>query len=198
MSAAERIDFISVEDYLSGEPLSEVKHEYVDGRVCAMAGASRNHNEAAGACYHALFEHLIGKECRPFMSDIKVRLKAQNKEIFYYPDIVVGCDPRDTDEHFLRFPKLVIEVLSKSTRRLDSVEKFQNYLTIPTLEEYVLIAQDRVDVRIFRKRTGWAEQFYMDITMAVELESVGLMLPLSRIYQAVKFPSASESSDELD
>jgi Uma2 family endonuclease len=196
MSAVERVDFISVEDYLSGEPLSEVKHEYVDGRVSAMAGASRNHNEAVGGCYLALAQHLAGKTCRPYFSDVKVRLLAHGKDIFYYPDVVVGCDPRDTDEHFLRFPKLIIEVLSKSTQRLDSVEKFQNYATIPSLEEYVLVAQDRVDVRVYRKRTAWAAQYYMDIDMSVELESVDLMIPLNQIYRGVKFPAPSETSDD--
>lgn len=196
MSALERIDFISVEDYLSGEPLSEVKHEYVDGRVSAMAGASRNHVTAAVNMLAAIHRRLENSPCVPYMSDMKVRLLAHGKDIFYYPDVVVGCDPRDTDEHFLRFPKLIIEVLSKSTQRLDSVEKFQNYATIPSLEEYVLVAQDRVDVRVYRKRTAWAAQYYMDIDMSVELESVDLKIPLHQIYRGVKFPEPSETSDD--
>ena len=196
MSAGGRVDFITVEDYLSGEALSEVKHEYVDGRVFAMEGASRNHVTAAVNILAAIHRRLEDSPCVPYMSDMKVRLLAFGKDIFYYPDVVVGCDPRDTDEHFLRFPKLIIEVLSKSTQRLDSVEKFQNYATIPTLEEYVLVAQDRVDVRVYRKRTAWAAQYYMDINMAVELESVDLMIPLSQIYRGVKFPEPSEFNED--
>ncbi len=177
---------ISVAEYLSGEPLSHVKHEYIGGRVFAMAGASRDHNEAAGQCYAALRAHLRGHACRPFMSDMKVRLLLQQQEIFYYPDVVVGCDPRDTDDHSLRFPKVIIEVLSETTQRLDRLEKFTAYISIPTLEEYVLVAQDRAEVTVFRRRAGWAAEILSGMDAILVLESVDLHLPLRTIYENVR------------
>lgn len=185
MSAAPVINHISVEDYLSGEPLSEVRHEYIAGQVSAMAGASRNHNFVAGQCYATLLTHLNGSPCRPYIGDVKVRLLVNQKDIFYYPDVVVGCDPRDTHDHYLKFPKLIIEVLSESTQRLDRLEKFSNYITLDSLEEYVLLAQDKPEVTLFRRRTGWSQEIYSGLGARIILESVDLTISLAEIYQNV-------------
>ncbi len=187
MSAARQLRFITVEDYLTGEPLSEVRHEYNSGQVTAMAGASRNHGQATGSLFSKLFSHLHGNPCRPFMADMKVRVLAHGKDVFYYPDIVVGCDPRDTDDFYLRFPKLIIEVLSPSTERLDRMEKFSIYRTIPTLEEYVLVAQDQAEVTIYRRRMDWDGEVFTELDSEITLESVDLTLPLSTIYESVSW-----------
>lgn len=175
--------FLSVEDYLNGEPLSDVRHDYIHGDVYAMAGATANHNLISGNAFAALHAHLRGKPCRVFMADMKVRMLVQQRDVFYYPDVVVGCDERDTDPLFLRFPKLVIEVSSPSTERLDSHEKFFTYTTIPTLEEYVLIDQSRPAVTLFRRSNGWKLELIEDPTAIVELHSVGLSLPLAQFYE---------------
>ena len=84
--------FLSVEDYLNGEPLSDVRHDYIHGDVYAMAGATANHNTISLNCAAALHAHLRGKPCRVFMADMKVRMLVQQRDVFYYPDVVVGCD----------------------------------------------------------------------------------------------------------
>ncbi len=186
MSAARQLHYISVEDYLTGEQLSEVRHEYNSGQVTAMAGASRNHGQVAGSLFNRLFSHLRGRPCDVFQADMKVRVLAHGRDVFYYPDIVVGCDPRDTDDFFLRFPKLIIEVLSPSTERLDRLEKFSLYRTIPTLEEYVLVAQDVAEVTVFRRRMDWQGEVFSGLDSEVTLESVELTVGLATIYEKVR------------
>ena len=176
---------ISVEEYLQGEPLSELRHEYVDGEVFAMAGGLLNHNTIALNAASELRTHLRGKPCRAFMADALVRVLAFQQDVFYYPDVMVGCDDRDTNAQFLRFPKLIIEVLSKSTERVDRNEKFLRYITIPTLEEYVLADQKCQAVTIFRRRLDWGQEVIEDPQGIVRLDSVGLELPLAAFYENV-------------
>ena len=167
---------------MRGEALSEVRHEYVDGEVFAMAGSSRAHNAVSLNFASELRHHLWGKPCGVFMADVKARVLAHQQDTFYYPDVMVGCDERDTHDLYLRFPKLIIEVLSESTERMDRNEKFLRYMTIPTLEEYVLAEQKREAVTIFRRRKERGREDITDPDKIVHLESVGLTLPLSAFY----------------
>ena len=176
---------ISVDEYLQGEALSELRHEYVDGEVFAMAGGKLNHNTIGGNFFSQLHAHLRGKPCRVFIADALVRILAFQQDVFYYPDVMVGCDDRDTNAQFLRFPKLIIEVLSKTTERVDRNEKFLRYITIPTLEEYVLADQKCQAVTIFRRRLDWGQEVIDDPQGLVRLESVGLELPLAAFYENV-------------
>jgi Uma2 family endonuclease len=185
MNAIALPQLISVEEYLSGEQLSDVKHEYVGGYVYAMAGASRSHNRVAGNLFASLLAQLKGKPCQPFIGDMKVRLMIAQEDRFYYPDVVVGCDPRDTDDYYLRFPRLVIEVLSESTERVDREEKFHNYQTIPSLEEYMLVAQDKWEVTLFRRANGWLGELYQGRETSIYLASVGCTISLEEIYAEV-------------
>ena len=105
---------ISVEEYLRGGPLSEVRHEYVDGEVFAMAGSSRAHNAIPLNFASGLRHHLRGKPCGVYMADVKARLPAHLQDTFYYPDVMVGCDERDIHDLYLRFPKLIIDYISTS------------------------------------------------------------------------------------
>ena len=181
--------FIPVDDYLTGERLSEVRHEYVDGCVFAMAGASRAHNSLSLRLASLLDNHLRGGPCSAFVGDMKVRLRISETDIFYYPDVVVTCDTRDTDDYFLRFPKLIVEVLSHSTERLDRFEKFQAYRTIPTLEEYVLVSQRLPEVTMHRRANQWAPEIFRATEDDVRFESVGLTLSVAQIYENVRqFP----------
>jgi Uma2 family endonuclease len=115
---------ISVAEYLAGEQDGEVRHEFIGGTAHAMAGASEEHNTIAMNIATALHAHLRGRPCRAFLLDLKVRLQIARTDIFYYPDVMVACDPRDSDRYFKRFPKVVIEVLSPDTERTDRREKF--------------------------------------------------------------------------
>jgi Uma2 family endonuclease len=162
----------------------------------AMAGGSRAHNAISLNFASELRNHLRGKPCEVFMADVKARVLAHQQDTFYYPDVMVGCDERDTNDLYLRFPKLIIEVLSRSTERVDRNEKFLRYITIPTLEEYVLAEQSRQAVIIFRRRKGWAKEEITDPEGIVHLESVGLTLPLAAFYANVTLRMETERSLE--
>jgi Uma2 family endonuclease len=192
MSALAYPQLITVEDYLTGEPLSEVKHEFVAGEVYAMAGASRVHGRLALRLGSLLEQHLRGLPCEAFVGDMKVRIRFGLQDVFYYPDIVVGCDPQDTDDYFLRFPKLIIEVLSPATERVDKREKLQHYTSIASLEEYVLVAQDRVQVIIYRRRANWAGEMITEPEDKLTLESVDLTLTLEQLYEHIQLGREDE------
>jgi len=186
MNTAEAIERIGVEDYLAGELRSEVRHEYLGGAVYAMAGASEEHNTIGLNLAAALHSHLGDGPCRVFMVDMKVRLSVARDEVFYYPDLMVTCDARDTDRHAKRFPKVLIEVLSSETERTDRREKFLSYTQIETLEEYVLVAQNRCEITLFRRSTQWNPEVLTLPEQHLELKSLQFQMPLSAVYRRVK------------
>ena len=173
--------WISMEDYLRDELSADVKHQYLDGTVYAMSGASRNHERIAGNVYGELRNHLRGKPCEPFSSDLKI--KAGN--YLFYPDAMVVCDDPVSHEYYTETPVLVVEVLSKSTRRIDETVKRRVYQSIPSLQEYVLIEQDIVDVEVCRRSEGWVSNHYF-LGDAVRFESVDLTLSVADIYTRVE------------
>ncbi len=173
---------LTVEEYLEGEKYAETRHEYERGRVVAMVGASRTHNRIAVNLTTALDVHLRGGLCQVFMADMKVRVD----ECFYYPDVVVGCDPEDRHEYFLLRPRLIVEVLSETTEQRDRMDKRLAYQALASLEEYVLVAQDRRQVEIYR-RTGsdsWNLDSYGE-SEDVWLKSAELKIPMSEISQGI-------------
>jgi Uma2 family endonuclease len=186
MEAVEKPSALTVEEYLDGEQRSEVRHEYLGGVVYAMAGASIDHNIISGNIYARLRSHLRGKPCGAFMADVKVRLNLADDELFYYPDVMVACDPRDTDKFFKRFPRVLIEVMSESTERIDRREKRWSYQQIETLEEYVLVAQDRMEVTVFRRANQWRPEVFAKPDQTLALPSLEFSLPLSGVYEGVK------------
>jgi Uma2 family endonuclease len=190
MDVVQPIEFLSVEDYLEGELQSEIRHEYIGGSVYAMAGTSDAHNLIAGNFFAALHFHLRGGACRVFMSELKIRLLIANQDIFYYPDVMVTCDPRDTERYFKQFPKVLIEVLSESTERIDRREKFLSYTGIETLEEYVLAEQDKMEVTIFRRANQWKPEIFRAPEQTMQLASLDLSLPLHSIYEGVNLSPA--------
>jgi len=184
MQAAVNGRLISVEDYLAGEETSETRHEYAGGAVYAMAGASKEHNLIALNIYTAL-RLGIRAPCRAFVSEVKVRLQALQEDIFYYPDVMVACDPRDTHRLFSSYPKVLIEVSSPATERLDRREKRWAYQTIETLEECVIVSQDRLEATLFRRAEDWTAEVFSGLNESLPLRSVALKLPLSMIYEGV-------------
>lgn len=185
MQTALETTFLSVEEYLSGEQHSPVRHEYIAGAVYAMAGGSDAHNTIALNFVGYLHPHLRGGKCRMFASDVKARLLLSDKEIFYYPDVMVTCDPRDTNEFFKEFPKVIIEVLSDSTERIDRSEKFWNYTKIETLEEYILASQDKMEVTIFRRSQKWKSEVHRLPEQELGLASLDFKIKLQSIYDGV-------------
>ena len=141
---------IRVEDYLEGETLTDIKHEYLDGEVVAMGGASARHGLVAGAFYGALLPHARRKGCQLFIADMKVRVEHADQTYFYYPDLLLACDPQDREPYYRRRPCLVVEVLSPSTERIDRREKLFAYQAIPSLREYLLVDPDKRSVEIYR------------------------------------------------
>src|SRR5438067_643283 len=139
MSAAKKLNLISVDDYLAGELKSPSKHEYLGGVIYAMAGARNLHNLIASNALVALGSRLRGRLCRAFNSDTKVRVRLPAHVRFYYPEVSVVCRPNSPTESFQDEPAVIIEVLSRATRRIDEGEKKDAYLTIPSLSVYLLV-----------------------------------------------------------
>jgi Uma2 family endonuclease len=186
MTGVEKPPFLTVEEYLEGEQHSELRHEYIGGVVYAMAGASDEHN---GICLNfasALLSHLRGKSCRVFMADSKARLRSDADDIFYYPDLMVACDPRDTSRFFKQYPRVLVEVLSESTERIDRREKFLSYTQIETLEEYVLVAQDKMEITLFRRPNRWQPEILHGPTASLPLASIEFSISLPSIYEGIK------------
>ncbi len=182
MSAQPRFDksWMSIEDYLAAELLSDIKHEYDDGEVVAMSGASKNHERIKMNLARLLGNHLQGKPCEPFSSDVKVRIG----QYLFYPDAMVVCEDTSPNEYYAETPVLIVEILSKSTRRRDETIKRRLYQTIPSLLEYVLIEQDIVDVEVCRRSEGWVSNHYF-LSDQARFESVDLTLDVAEIYERV-------------
>jgi Uma2 family endonuclease len=177
-------ELVSVDDYLEGERHTEIKHEYSGGVVTAMAGASREHELVAMNLSSSIHGHLRGKGCRTFKSDMKLHTEVIGSDIFYYPDIMVACEPDDDSRYFVRKPKLIIEILSDNVMR-DRVEKFLVYQRISTLEEYVVVSQhpERAEVTLYRRADGW-EPGETHRTGEFTLRSIGLTLRVEDLYLA--------------
>jgi Uma2 family endonuclease len=177
--------YISPEDYLAAEAAAIVKHEYHDGEVFAMAGASSAHVIITDNLTGLLLAHTRGTGCRPFSSEMKVRIESANR--FYYPDLLVTCDPRDRDaDYFKKHPKLIVEVLSDSTEAFDRGKKFDHYCELESLEEYVLVNQDRTQVEVFRRNDDetWTLKRY-GVGDTVRFASLDFNCPIAEIYTDV-------------
>src|SRR5688572_695700 len=161
MTAAEKLNLISVEDYLASELVSPIKHEYLGGFVYAKTDARNRHNIIAGNVFGSLHARLRGRRCRPFNSDTKVRVRLPFQVRFYYPDASVACRQNPTDDSFQDEPAVIVEVLSRSTRRIDEGEKKDAYLTIPPLGVYLLVEQESSAVVAYRRtEQGFVREVY--------------------------------------
>ena len=188
MSSAQKVRYISIEDYLAGELKSPVKHEYVGGIVYAQAGARNSHNVIAGNTFATLHAALRGEPCRPYNSDTKIRLRLSAQTRFYYPDVSAVCRPNPQSDSFQDQPTAIVEVLSQATRRIDAGEKRDAYLTIPSLSVYLLIEQEAVGVVLDRRtEQGFVREAYENLDDTISLPELGVELPLSDIYEGVEF-----------
>lgn len=178
---------MSIEDYFAFEEKSDVRHEYVGGEVHAMSGASEAHNQISLNIAAALRGKLRGGPCRVFMADFKLRLQIAREDIFYYPDVIVSCHPSGIERLYVRLPTLIVEVLSPSTEAIDRREKKKSYEQVPTLEEYMIVAQERREVTIFRRASGWIGETYSAAEATIEFRSVKQAMSLAEIYEDVRF-----------
>jgi Uma2 family endonuclease len=176
---------MSPSEYFAFEESTPLKHEYVDGFVYAMAGATDRHNLIAQNLVIAL-RSLRPAGCQVFISDMKLKVRLMAAEIYYYPDVLVSCAATDRNPLFREQPVLLIEVASPSTERIDRGEKLNAYRQIPSLAEYVIIAQDQPQIEVYRRRTGWVREV-LEPDQVLTLECVGLTLPTSEVYTDVGF-----------
>ncbi len=172
---------ISVEDYLEGEKISEIRHEYVDGEVFAMAGVSKNHNRINRRLLRAIENKLTGSDCETFFTDVKVQVKKLNR--FYYPDLVVVCGEDTESEYVITKPTIVVEILSPSTAGTDRREKMFAYQEIESLQEYLMIDQETEFAELYRRRDdGLWSWITFEPGEDLELESIKFKTPLSGLY----------------
>jgi Uma2 family endonuclease len=178
---------IGIDDYLQGEQQSQIRHEYVAGRVFAMAGAGETHNRIAGNLFFHLRAATRGTPCGVFISDMKVRVTAH--EVFYYPDVILTCDPTDREPLYKTAPCLIAEVLSKSTEAIDRREKLLAYRALPSLRYYLLVSQDRPLVELYRREPdgGWRVDVCEDGALAFDCGGLELRLTLADLYEDVAF-----------
>ncbi|WOB43543.1 Uma2 family endonuclease [Thermoleptolyngbya oregonensis NK1-22] len=192
MITAAQPPHLTPDDYLQLEARSPVKHEYINGEIVAMAGASDAHVTIALNAAALLRSHLRGTGCRVYISDMKVRLDACN--CFYYPDVFVTCDPRDQETSiYKRFPCLIVEVLSDSTEAFDRGDKFIHYQTLNSLQEYVLINTRQQRVETFcRNSSGlWVLQSYTADQPVLQLTSIDWSGTLADLYEEVTLETQS-------
>ncbi|MEC4804356.1 MAG: Uma2 family endonuclease [Jaaginema sp. PMC 1079.18] len=178
--------FITPEQYRQLEATSDIKHEYRNGEVYAMAGTTDTHNTIALNLAILIRSHLRGSNCRVYFADIQARLEECN--CFYYPDLMVTCDSRDTETSiYKRYPKLIIEVLSNSTEAFDRGDKFIDYQSLDSLQEYVLIStqQQRVDCYRRSDRRQWLFEFFAPNQVNFHLSSIDLEVSFAALYEDV-------------
>ena len=166
---------------------SDVKLEFANGQVYAMAGASSNHNRIAGNVFGELRQGLKGKPCEAFVSDMKLKIDLGHDQMGYYPDVMVVCDPADDDSKHRTNPKVIIEVLSKSTLRIDKGEKFLAYQAISGLAAYILIHQDSMRAIVHRRSNQWWPEILEGEDAVLTLDEIGIQLHFRDIYDRVNW-----------
>jgi Uma2 family endonuclease len=182
--------YITPEEYLMIERIAPYKSEYYDGEIFALAGANDNHNAISVNIVVTLHLALKGKRCFVYTNDMRLRVSSKK---YTYPDVMVVCGKKqflDEKHDTLLNPILIAEVLSHSTETYDRGDKFASYRTIPTFQEYLLVAQDRPHVEKFNKNAEglWVLSEASGMEGMIELTSIRCTLPLSDIYAEVEFP----------
>lgn len=179
---------IDLDEYLESEMSGEIKHEYIYGEVYAMAGTSDRHNRIAINLGSKIDNHLGSSECETFIESVKLKADAQT---FYYPDVMVACDSSPESAYYRKEPILIIEILSPSTERTDRNEKLTVYKNISTLQEYVIVWQEKIQIEIHRRQHdgNWLTFVYNenDADEEIELQSISLKIKIEEIYRRVRF-----------
>lgn len=187
--AAEK-NYMTIEEYLGFEKKSKVKHEYMDGEIFSMAGAKRNHNLIGTNISTELNLQLREKNCEVYANDFRVRMRAGH---YVYPDVAAACSEiltADNDSTLLN-PVVIVEVLSRSTEKRDRGEKAEEYFKLDSLQDYILVSQNRVRVEHFSKQSNneWKLKIYENLDDILVLDSIGCRFSLKLIYLKVKFSS---------
>lgn len=177
---------ISRMEYLELEEESDIRHEYVGGRIFAMVGATEAHELIVNNLNYRIRSQLQGSGCRIFTSSMKLLIKASGN--FYYPDVMISCEPYAAKSVYKEAPCLIVEVLSPSTEGIDRREKLQAYQTIDSLKEYIIVSQDERQIELYR-RVGdhWEPSVHRgkDRILLKSLSPTDLCLSLDEIYEGV-------------
>ena len=199
MASAAARTFLTPEEYLAFERKATTKHEYLNGQIIAMSGASREHNLITVNTVNQLYTQLIDGACETYVSEMRVKNYQTNS--YTYPDIVVVCDePRFEDDVFdtLLNPIVLIEVPSPSTEAYDRGEKFAHYRQIDSLQEYILVSQERIGVEHYlRQGTQWLLTEFRELQEVLALVSIRCELRLSDIYRRITFSEESTTLTEV-
>ena len=182
--------FITAADYLALERQAETKSEYLNGRIYAMSGASEEHNTIVFNLARRIGNQLDKKPCRGYVNDMRVKVSPTG--LYTYPDVVVVCgEPRFEDPHVdtLLNPTVIIEVLSDSTAAYDRGEKFAHYRALPSLSDYLLIAQDQPRIEHYQRQPDgrWLYSATDGLDTQVEISTIGCVLRLAEVYERVDF-----------
>jgi Uma2 family endonuclease len=174
---------ISFEDYLAlVEQDPEHAYEYLDGRICMMTGGSPDHAIITSNVNGLLRERLRGRRCIVYSSDVYLQLSEQYRVC---PDVAVSCDPRDRGaREVIRYPSLIVEVLSPTTEARDRGLKSLRYRACPSIQEYVLVSSEVPLVEVFRRENqGFWSLYTLELSDMIELPGLGLRFPIADIYQ---------------
>ncbi|MBD2483650.1 Uma2 family endonuclease [Planktothrix sp. FACHB-1365] len=178
---------MTVEAYLEWEATQELRHEYVDGKILAMTGGSIPHNDIALNLYTALRPHLRQRGCRVNVSDVKVQTHQNSR--YFYPDLVITCDPEDLKSRkFIQNPKVIVEVLSPSTASYDCTKKLKYYRQISSLQEYMLIDSESISVEVYHRGEGKMWYYYgYENGDVIALKSIEFECPMELLYEGINF-----------
>jgi len=197
MSTAPHYLPISVHEYLAGERDAKHRHEYVEGVVYAMVGATNAHNRIATNGTVTLGVQLRGRSCQVFNSDTKIRVYTPTGTRFYYPDLSVVCQHNLPTDTFQDSPVVVVEVISESTRRADEFEKREAYLSIDTLCVYILVEQAVAAAVVYRRQdSGFARETYVGSDAIIPLPEIECELTLADLYENVDFPPPTVDEED--
>ena len=183
-------NYISAEDYLQEERLAVEKHEYYQGEIFAMSGASVRHNRIQANTIGELYLKLKGKDCQPYGSDLRIHIPENT--LYTYPDITIFCAPPDlTDEHFdtATNPTVIFEILSKSTRNYDRLSKFNLYRDIKSMNTYILIDSLSYSIELHTRNEDntWQLQDLKSLNDTLILKTLQIEILLKDIYEGVTF-----------
>ncbi|MFN7383673.1 MAG: Uma2 family endonuclease [Dolichospermum sp.] len=177
---------MTIEEYLAWELNQDIRYDYINGEVFAMTGGTIPHNDIALNLYTSLRPHLRPRGCRINVSDVKVQVTSKGP--YFYPDLIVSCHPEDINARkFIQNPKLIVEVLSPGTSGKDREEKFRYYLTIPSLQEYILIDSEKISVERYCRGEGRMWLYYPYTTGdMITLSSIAFEFPIEMLYDGVR------------
>lgn len=190
---------LTAEEYLEFERSSEIKHEFYNGRIYAMAGAKRRHNLIALNIGSEIRGHLKGRNCEAYPSDMRVFVPRFG--LYTYPDVSVVCGKPEFQDAVLDTllnPVLLIEILSDSTESYDRGKKFQHYRSIESLQEYVLVSQNEARIeKYIRQGDGfWVLSEAVGVGSSITFESIDCPISLAEVYDKIDFEEPEEAEAE--